>query len=113
MYVLAEFMEYKEYGVSQMSPTERDRIRQELLEALVSQHRVSLHWGKNSDALIKSGGFDPVYTEKFKAALRMLDRQGTSQSDFTNSLLDRQVLCPKFFQSSGLSSHRIGNNKVL
>ena len=89
-YVVAEFLEYKPYGLGAPEATDRDTYRNELIDLLISKHKVVFHWGKNQDSIFSRSKISETYGKnlsEFLAEVRRMDPKEMFGSSYLSKLL--------------------------
>lgn len=89
-YVMAEFIEYRELNRPGEQVTARSKLRDELLNQLVTKHKVSFHWAKNDDRVLTLQNADINYGEnlqRFEGIEEAMDPNHQFRSKHLNQFL--------------------------
>lgn len=102
-YVLAEFLEYKAIGLQPAKTSSRDDLRDQLMETLITRHKVRLHWGKNNDLSLRTSSLQPrkeELIERFENVRKQMDPMERFLSQFVRDLLLARAKEPFFFRDA-------------
>lgn len=94
LFVSAEFLEFRPFGLKGETTGPREHYKYEILDLLVKNHGVKFHLGKNDDRVLKS---EPGYShtadqyKRFETVAKQLDPAGTFSSNFVSELVATRV----------------------
>lgn len=90
LYVMAEFFELK-YYTNAVAPSVSSRMRQQLLQLLVSQNLISFHWGKNVNEIFSFQANKKLLGSNV-AAFEKVRRQMDPKGLFVNQFAQNYIL---------------------
>ncbi len=88
LHVVAEFLTYKYFNISENLQEKYTAKKDQLIQELITRHRVKFHWGKNTDPVFLKANIKKTYGEnlqRFQEVRQYLDPKNM----FSNPLLDK------------------------